>query len=187
MASRTRPGPMRRDWAMIMCFSCGKTGHGVGRCPVLNERFPLMLPGWSAEKVGDGYVMILPQVAAERRRVGNADCSGVGGQPPGSVMELDPRSPEVVRCISLSPRGVAAAWPVVPPIVHSETLRSGEVRVSTVSIDADWRRVNLPVYILPDYVDVNVLQWDSQAQLRSNFPSQRGNVVGVNCGASVVG
>ena len=61
------------------------------------------------------------------------------------------------------PRGMAAARPVVPPIVHSETLRSGEVRVSTVSIDADRRRVNRPVYIVPDYVDVNFLQGDSQA------------------------
>ena len=22
----------RRDWSMMVCFSCGKPGHGVGRC-----------------------------------------------------------------------------------------------------------------------------------------------------------
>ena len=57
-----------------------------------------------------------------------------------------------------------------------------------MSVDAERRRVNRPVYTVPEYVDVNVLgQRDSQAQLRSNFPSQRGNVVGVDCGTSVVG
>ena len=50
-ASRTRPGCIRRDWAMIVCLSCGKSVHGVGRCPKLNETFPYMLPGWSAEMV----------------------------------------------------------------------------------------------------------------------------------------
>ena len=56
-----------------------------------------------------------------------------------------------------------------------------------MSVDADWRRVNRPVYTVPDYVDVNVLQGASQAQWRSNFHSQRGNVVGVDCGTRVVG
>ena len=37
-----------------MCFSCGKTGHGVTRCPELDETFPFMLPGWTAENVGCG-------------------------------------------------------------------------------------------------------------------------------------
>ena len=64
-ASWTRPGPIRRDWATVVCFSCGKAGHGVGRCPELNETFPFMLPGWAAEKVGGSYVMISPRVAAE--------------------------------------------------------------------------------------------------------------------------
>ena len=27
-----------------MCFSCGKLGHGVGRCLTLDETFPYMLP-----------------------------------------------------------------------------------------------------------------------------------------------
>ena len=64
-APRTRPGPICRDWATIVCFSFGKAGHGVGRCPELNETFPFMLPGWSAEKVGSSYVMISPRAYAE--------------------------------------------------------------------------------------------------------------------------
>ena len=42
--TRARPGPIRRYWATVVCFSCGKAGHGVGRCPELNETFPFMLP-----------------------------------------------------------------------------------------------------------------------------------------------
>ena len=50
-----------------------------------------MLPGWKAERAGRGYAMISRRVAAERRRAENGDCSGEGGQPPGSVMMLYPR------------------------------------------------------------------------------------------------
>ena len=77
---RGRPGPLRRDWATIVCFSCGtESGHGVGRCPELDETFPIILPGWSAEKVGGNYVMVSPRVEAERRRAENGDWSGEGG------------------------------------------------------------------------------------------------------------
>ena len=47
-APRAQLGPICRDWATVVCFSCGKAGHGVGQCPELNETFPFMLPGWTA-------------------------------------------------------------------------------------------------------------------------------------------
>ena len=72
-ASRARPGPIRRDLATVVCFSCGKVGHGMGRCPELNETFPFMLLGWMAEKVGSSYVMIWPQITAYHRRAENGD------------------------------------------------------------------------------------------------------------------
>ena len=66
--SRTQQSPGRRDWAKVLCFSCGNTGHGATRYPVLDVSFPFLLPGWKAEKVGSGYVMISPCGVAERRR-----------------------------------------------------------------------------------------------------------------------
>ena len=60
MTLRERPGPARRDWNTIVCFSCGKSGHGASWCHEMNETFPYVLPGWSEEKVGGGYVMISP-------------------------------------------------------------------------------------------------------------------------------
>ena len=56
-----------------MCFSCGKAGHSATRCPTLDESFPFMLPGWTAEKVAGGYAMISHQVATECRRAENGD------------------------------------------------------------------------------------------------------------------
>ena len=28
-----RPGPIRRDWNAVVCFSCGNAGHSATRCP----------------------------------------------------------------------------------------------------------------------------------------------------------
>ena len=50
----------RRDRTIAECFSCGKVGHGVSRCSEMNETFPNMWHGWSAEKVGGRYVVIPP-------------------------------------------------------------------------------------------------------------------------------
>ena len=63
----------RTNWTTIVCFSCVKPGHGVGRWPELDETFPYMLPGWSAEKVDANYMMVSPHVAAERRRAENGN------------------------------------------------------------------------------------------------------------------
>ena len=59
-ATQPRPGSMRRDCTTVVCFSCGKAGHSATRCPDFSETFPFMLPGWKAEKVGGGYIMIPP-------------------------------------------------------------------------------------------------------------------------------
>ena len=57
----------------LTCFSCGKSGHGVSRCPKMNVSFPYLLPRWTAEKVGSSYVMISPRVTAERLLAENGD------------------------------------------------------------------------------------------------------------------
>ena len=66
-----RQRPIRRDWNGIVCFSCGKAGHSVTRCPVLDESFPFMLPGWRADTTPGEFIIISPCVSAERRRAEN--------------------------------------------------------------------------------------------------------------------
>ena len=65
--------PVQRDWSAVKCFSCGNTGHSAARCPKLDITFPFMLPGWRAEKMSIGYMMISPRRAMERNRAENAN------------------------------------------------------------------------------------------------------------------
>ena len=98
-----RPGPIRRDWATTVCFSGGKAAHGVGRCPQLNETFPFMLTGWTAEKVGSSHYLAVSDRGTSsggKRTLISEGGGGGGGEPPGSVMEFDPMTPVVVRYIS---------------------------------------------------------------------------------------
>ena len=39
-----QPRPDCRNWTTIVCFSCGKPGHGLGRCPELDEH-PIHVAG----------------------------------------------------------------------------------------------------------------------------------------------
>ena len=64
---------VRRNWADVKCFSCGKTGHSANRCPTLDVTFPFILPGWKSEKTPNGYLMISPKMAMDRRRAENKD------------------------------------------------------------------------------------------------------------------
>ena len=66
-----RQQPARRDWSDVVCFSCGKSGHAATRCPNLNDSFPFMQPGWRAEKMPGGSIMIPPRVAMDCRRAEN--------------------------------------------------------------------------------------------------------------------
>ena len=57
----------------MVCFSCGQSGHGVSRCPHLDETFPYLLQEWSVER-GDGPVMtVSPRTITEHLQSGNID------------------------------------------------------------------------------------------------------------------
>ena len=54
MSSWARLGPVHSDWNTILCFSCGKSGHGVSRCLEMNETSKYVA------RVGGSFVMISP-------------------------------------------------------------------------------------------------------------------------------
>ena len=53
-------------------------------------------------------------------------------------------------------RAMVVMRPMIQPTLQSGKLRSGEVRVLTLSVDADRKRVNQIVSTVPDCMDVNV-------------------------------
>ena len=65
--SQTRQRPIRRDWNGVVCFSCGKSGHGATRCPALDESFPFMLPGWRSESTPGGFHPVWWRSVVERK------------------------------------------------------------------------------------------------------------------------
>ena len=77
-----RQRPTRRDWTDVVCFSCGKSGHTVTRCPNLNEEFPFLQPGWRTEKrktTADpgGQVRLSGQYSCSARDPGGGTVSNV--------------------------------------------------------------------------------------------------------------
>ena len=70
----------------------------------MNETFPYMLPGWSAE----GGQQLRDDLAPSRSGTSlggkTATYPGKGGQPPGSVINFDPRTLMVVIYDSPPPR-----------------------------------------------------------------------------------
>ena len=97
----------RRDRTIAVCFFLWQGGTRSG--PVLRNEQDI--PIYVARMVGgEGGRQIrcdTPRGAGERRRAENGNWSGVGGQLPGSVIELDPRTLVVVRRNSLPP----GIWP----------------------------------------------------------------------------
>ena len=100
----------------------------MSRCSEMNETFPYMWPGWSAEKVADRCVVI--------RRGGSAARISNGTRP------QDPGGGEAQLTSSWD---MAMVRPVLQPTSQPIVLRSNEVGVSAMSVHATRRRVDRTV------------------------------------------
>ena len=49
--------PADRQEPTAGCFSCGELGHATARCPVLDELFPFLPPGYRADWTDDEFVL----------------------------------------------------------------------------------------------------------------------------------
>ena len=121
--ARTQPGPTRRNWTTVVCFSCGKAVHGVTRSPDLDEAFPLILPGSWAEKVCYDFP------PGWRR-------SGAGRETPtdpgwGAIARISngtrPQDPGGGQAWLTASRDMAVARPVFQPIVSDSVMVVMEV------------------------------------------------------------
>ena len=65
--------PVDRQEPMAGCCSCGESAHATSRCPVLDELFPFLPPGWRADRTGDEIVLRPPPRGADCHQAGNAD------------------------------------------------------------------------------------------------------------------
>ena len=55
------------------CFSCGELGHVSAQCPVLDESFPFLPPGWWVDRMDDEFVLRPPPRGADCQQAGNVD------------------------------------------------------------------------------------------------------------------
>ena len=84
---------------------------------------------------------------------------------------------------------MAVVRPVFQPTSQPVVLRSDEVRVSAVSVDATRRRVDRTMSTVSDSVPVVTegLQRDSWTCLGRYLPQRGESVVGVDCVATLLG
>ena len=70
---------------MPVCLSCGRQGHGVNRCSLMNTFFPFLPPGWSVDVRNGQYRATRTERTGLGSPPGNEGWSGREGQPPGSL------------------------------------------------------------------------------------------------------
>ena len=68
----------------MVCFSCGRPGHGVNRCSRVDTSFPFLPQGWSVDVRDGQYRAVWPGGARAWSPPGNRGWSGWEGQPHGS-------------------------------------------------------------------------------------------------------
>ena len=51
------PPPVPRQESTAGCFSCGVPAHETEQCPVLDESFPFLPPGWRADRIDDEFIL----------------------------------------------------------------------------------------------------------------------------------
>ena len=65
--------PADRQEPTAVCFSCGESDHATSWCPVLDESFPFLPPGWRVFRLDDGFVLRPPPRGADCHQTGNFD------------------------------------------------------------------------------------------------------------------
>ena len=160
----------------------------MSRCSEMNETFPCMLPGMVG---GEGERQIRYDIPpsdsgalpGEKRRLIQ------GGWSARISNRTRPQDPGGGEAQLTSSRDMAVARPVFQPTSQPVILRSDEVGVSAVSVDATRRRVDRTVSTVSDSVMVvtEELQWDSWTRSGNDLPQRGESAVSVDSAVSLVG
>ena len=119
--SGTQQGPGCWDWTAVLCFSCGKTGHGATRCPTLDVSFL-------------SFLAVRMEGGEGRERIRDVLSSCGSGAPPGISNGTGPQD----HCGS-------ETWLTAPreqPNPRLAVERSNEVEVATVMVEATRGRMD---------------------------------------------
>ena len=65
--------PAHRQESTAGYFSCGELDHATERCPVLDESFPFLPPGWREDRMDDEFVLRPAPRGAACQQAGNVD------------------------------------------------------------------------------------------------------------------
>ena len=135
----TQPSTLRRDWSSVLCFLCGKSGHGATRCPALNEAFPFMLPDWKGGEGRQWLCYDLPSGGSGTSPGGKRRLIRGGGSTARISNDVRPQDHGGGEAQLTFSWDVAGEWPVFHP-----TSCSGpeDVAVTAMSADAAGRQVD---------------------------------------------
>ena len=67
------PPPAPRPESPAGCFSCGELTHETEQCPVLDESFPFLPPGWRADQIDDEFILRPGPRGPPCQQAGNVD------------------------------------------------------------------------------------------------------------------
>ena len=62
-----------RQESTAVCFSCGVLAHETEQCPVLDESFPFLPPGWRADRIDDEFILRPGPRGPPCQQAGNVD------------------------------------------------------------------------------------------------------------------
>ena len=160
----------------MVCFLCGRPGHGVvNRCSRVDTLFPFLPPGWSVAVQDGQYRAVWPGGSMARFQSGNEGWSGLEGQPPGpsvTVELLTPAGGGGACCPSHKTRnrpvwvspvghahgsGLSPSAQAFPPLVRHPPVFSPGVH--------SYKRVNRRTHVLDRVVQ------DSPIWMGGNLPS----------------
>ena len=123
--------PADRQEPTAGCVSCGESGHATLRCPVLDESFPFLPPGWRADRMDDEFVIATAPKGSQLSSSGKRRLIRGGGLVARISDNYEPQFPVVSKDLPcLAARDVAASRVGAVRSLESVTQRSRVIRNS---------------------------------------------------------